>query len=238
MQRGLRVASSEIRDPLNGRDTDSSMTLLDIGLQIILVSVSGVLSPGPLFFANLVLSKNGGFWSGIKIAIGHTIVELPVVILYSIPLIIFTSQSVTFSIINFISLIGGISLIAFGILFVVKIIISKNNKHNYLIDSSRIEKPVIAGMLFTGINPFFFLWWISVGIKLISDSIALLGYPIGIAFLFLVHVWMDYAWLGLTSYFASRGISVLRSQYHKFIILILTIPLFYYGINFTLTAIR
>ena len=237
MQRGLRVASSEIRDPFNGRDTDSSMTLLDIGLQIILVSVSGVLSPGPLFFANLVLSKNGGFWSGIKIAIGHTIVELPVVILYSIPLIIFTSQSVTFSIINFISLIGGISLIVFGILFVVKII-SKNNKHNYIIESSKIEKPVIAGMLFTGINPFFFLWWISVGIKLISDSIALLGYPIGIAFLFLVHVWMDYAWLGLTSYFASRGISVLRSQYHKFIILILTIPLFYYGINFTLTAIR
>ena len=213
------------------------MTLLDIGLQIILVSVSGVLSPGPLFFANLVLSKNGGFWSGIKIAIGHTIVELPVVILYSIPLIIFTSQSVTFSIINFISFIGGISLISFGILFVVKII-SKNNKHNYIIESSRIEKPVIAGMLFTGINPFFFLWWISVGIKLISDSIALLGYPIGIAFLFLVHVWMDYAWLGLTSYFASRGISVFRSQYHKFIILILTIPLFYYGINFTLTAIR
>jgi len=236
MQRGLRVASSEIRDPFNGRDTDSDMTLLDIGLQIILVSVSGVLSPGPLFFANLVLSKNGGFWSGIKIAIGHTIVELPVVILYSIPLIIFTSQSVTFSI-NFISFIGGISLISFGILFVVKII-SKNNKHNYIIESSRIEKPVIAGMLFTGINPFFFLWWISVGIKLISDSIALLGYPIGIAFLFLVHVWMDYAWLGLTSYFASRGISVLRSQYHKFIILILTIPLFYYGINFTLTAIR
>jgi len=112
------------------------MTLLDIGLQIILVSVSGVLSPGPLFFANLVLSKNGGFWSGIKIAIGHTIVELPVVILYSIPLIIFTSQSVTFSI-NFISFIGGISLISFGILFVVKII-SKNNKHNYIIESSRI----------------------------------------------------------------------------------------------------
>jgi len=213
------------------------MTLLDIGLQIILISVSGVLSPGPLFFANLVLSKNGGFWSGIKVAIGHTIVELPVVILYSIPLIIFSSQSVTFSIINFISLIGGISLIVFGILFVVKII-SKNNKHNYIIESSKIEKPVIAGILFTGINPFFFLWWLSVGIKLISDSIALVGYPIGIAFLFLVHVWMDYAWLGLTSYFASKGISVLRSQYHKFIILILTIPLFYYGINFTLTAIR
>jgi hypothetical protein len=77
-----------------------------------------------------------------------------------------------------------------------------------------------------------------VGIKLISDSIELLGYPFGIAFLFLVHVWMDYAWLGLSSYFASRGIKVIRSYYHNIIILLLTIPLFYYGISFTLSAFR
>ena len=213
------------------------MTLLDMGLQIIFVSVSGVISPGPLFFANLVLSKNGGFWSGIKIAIGHSIVELPVIILYSIPLIVLSSPIVTSSIIKFISFIGGISLIAFGILYVVKTL-SKNNNSNYIVKSSRIQNPILAGILFTGVNPFFFLWWISVGIKLISDSIELLGYPFGIAFLFLVHVWMDYAWLGLSSYFASRGVKVIRSYYHNFIILLLTIPLFYYGINFTLSAFR
>ena len=213
------------------------MTLLDMGLQIIFVSVSGVISPGPLFFANLVLSKNGGFWSGIKIAIGHSIVELPVIILYSIPLIVLSSPNVTSSTIKFISFIGGISLIAFGIIYVVKTV-SKINNSNYIVKSSRIQRPILAGILFTGVNPFFFLWWISVGIKLISDSIELLGYPLGIAFLFLVHVWMDYAWLGLSSYIASRGIKVIRSYYHNFIILLLTIPLFYYGINFTLSAIR
>ena len=213
------------------------MTLLDMGLQIIFVSVSGVISPGPLFFANLVLSKNGGFWSGIKIAIGHSIVELPVIILYSIPLIVLSSPIVTSSIIKFISFIGGISLIAFGILYVVKTL-SKNNNSNYIVKSSRIQNPILAGILFTGVNPFFFLWWISVGIKLISDSIELLGYPFGIAFLFLVHVWMDYAWLGLSSYFASRGVKVIRSYYHNFIILLLTIPLFYYGITFTLSVFR
>ena len=213
------------------------MTLLDMGLQIIFVSVSGVISPGPLFFANLVLSKNGGFWSGIKIAIGHSIVELPVIILYSIPLIVLSSPIVTSSIIKFISFIGGISLIAFGILYVVKTL-SKNNNSNYIVKSSRIQNPILAGILFTGVNPFFFLWWISVGIKLISDSIELLGYPFGIAFLFLVHVWMDYAWLGLSSYFASRGVKVIRSYYHNFIILLLTIPLFYYGFSFTISAFR
>jgi threonine/homoserine/homoserine lactone efflux protein len=213
------------------------MTLLDMGLQIIFVSVSGVISPGPLFFANLVLSKNGGFWSGIKIAIGHSIVELPVIILYSIPLIVLSSPNLTSSIIKFISFIGGISLIVFGILYVVKTV-SKNKNSNYIVKSSRIQKPILAGIIFTGVNPFFFLWWITVGIKLISDSIELLGYPFGIAFLFLAHVWMDYAWLGLSSYFAARGIKVIQSYYHNIIILLLTIPLFYYGINFTLSAFR
>lgn len=213
------------------------MTLLDMGLQIIFVSVSGVISPGPLFFANLVLSKNGGFWSGIKIAIGHSIVELPVIILYSIPLIVLSSPNVTSSIIKFISFIGGISLIAFGILYVVKTF-NKNDKHTSLVESYGIQNPLLVGILFTGINPFFFLWWISVGVKLISDSIAFLGYPLGIFFLFFVHIWMDYAWLGLSSYFASKGIKLVRQHYHKSLILLLTIPLFYYGINFTLTAIK
>ena len=150
------------------------MILLDMGLQIILVSVSGVLTPGPLFFANLALSKYGGFWSGIKIAIGHTIVELPVIILYSIPLIVFSSLNMSFSIFKVISFIGGISLIAFGILYVVRNI-SKIDNRPYAVKSSRIENPVLVGIFFTGLNPFFFLWRISVGFKLISDSIGLLG---------------------------------------------------------------
>ena len=116
--------------------------------------------------------------------------------------------------------------------------ISKIDNRPRAVKSSRIENPVLVGIFFTGLNPFFFLWWISVGIKLISDSIALLGYPFGIAFLFFVHIWMDYAWLGLTSYFASRGIKLIRSKYHKLITILLTAPLFYYGLDFTLVAIR
>ncbi|HEX7818153.1 MAG TPA: LysE family transporter [Nitrososphaeraceae archaeon] len=213
------------------------MILLDMGLQIILVSVSGVLTPGPLFFANLALSKYGGFWSGIKIAIGHTIVELPVIILYSIPLIAFSTLNISFSMFKVISFIGGISMIAFGILYVVRNT-SKIENHPYAVRSSRIENPVLVGIFFTGLNPFFFLWWISIGIKLISDSIELLGYPFGIVFLFFVHIWMDYAWLGLTSYFASRGIKVIQSKYHKLITILLTAPLFYYGLDFILVGIR
>ncbi len=213
------------------------MILLDMGLQIILVSASGVLTPGPLFFVNLALSKYGGFWSGIKIAIGHTIVELPLIILYSLPFIVLTFPSTIFSMLKVISIIGGVSLIVFGIFYVVRTL-SKNNNLTATTKPCRIENPILAGILFTGVNPFFFMWWISIGVKLISDSLQLLGYPLGLVFLFFVHIWMDYAWLGLSSYFTSRGIKIVGSQYHKFIIILLTLPLFYYGINFILVGIR
>jgi threonine/homoserine/homoserine lactone efflux protein len=213
------------------------MILLDMGLQIILVSASGVLTPGPLFFVNLALSKYGGFWSGIKIAIGHTIVELPLIILYSLPFIVLTFPSTIFSMLKVISIIGGVSLIVFGIFYVVRTI-CKNDNLTATAKPCRIENPILVGILFTGVNPFFFLWWISIGVKLISDSLQLLGYPLGIVFLFFVHIWMDYAWLGLSSYFTSRGIKIVGSQYHRFIIILLTLPLFYYGINFILAGIR
>lgn len=91
MKRDLQAGSSDTKTQFSGEGLIGiNMILLDMGLQIVLVSASGVLTPGPLFFANIALSKYGGFWSGIKIAIGHTMVELPVIILYSLPLIAFT----------------------------------------------------------------------------------------------------------------------------------------------------
>ena len=210
-----------------------SMTLVEMGLQIILVSVSGVFSPGPLLFANLALSKYGGFWSGIKIAVGHTIIELPLIILLSLPFVVLFPINLTFSTTKIITFIAGAFLIVFGILYVVRTIRTRGSP-NSAINTSRIENPYLAGIMFTSLNPFFIVWWTTVGVKLISDSISLLGHPAGIAFLFFAHIWMDYAWLGLSSYLASRGFNIIRSEYHKYITILLTVPLFYYGIYFIL----
>jgi threonine/homoserine/homoserine lactone efflux protein len=210
-----------------------SMTLVEMGLQIILVSVSGVFSPGPLLFANLALSKYGGFWSGIKIAVGHTIIELPLIILLSLPFVVLFPINLTFSTTKIITFIAGAFLIVFGILYVVRTIRTRGSP-NSPINTSRIENPYLAGIMFTSLNPFFIIWWTTVGVKLIADSISLLGHPAGIAFLFFAHIWMDYAWLGLSSYLASRGFNIIRSEYHKYITILLTVPLFYYGIYFIL----
>jgi len=49
--------------------------------EVVLVSAPGVLSPGPLFFANIIYGSKMGITAGIKIAYGHTMVELPLIII-------------------------------------------------------------------------------------------------------------------------------------------------------------
>lgn len=52
MKRVLLAVSLGTKNQLNGK-WGSSMTFVEMGLQIILVSVSGVFPTGPLLFANL-----------------------------------------------------------------------------------------------------------------------------------------------------------------------------------------
>ena len=58
--------------------------VLEFAILVIVISASGVMSPGPLFATNVVYGLKEGTRAGIKIAIGHTIVELPLVIMLGI----------------------------------------------------------------------------------------------------------------------------------------------------------
>jgi threonine/homoserine/homoserine lactone efflux protein len=93
-----------------------------------------------------------------------------------------------------------------------------------------------VGIALTALNPFFILWWFTVGLKLIADSAAF-GVTTGIAILFVLHIWMDYAWLASTAYLASKGASVLRSKYYPILLSGLTVVLIYYGVSFVSQAV-
>jgi len=58
--------------------------LAEFAVAVIVISISGVMSPGPLFAANVAYGLREGTKAGLKMAYGHTIVELPLVILLGI----------------------------------------------------------------------------------------------------------------------------------------------------------
>ncbi|MGI0049724.1 MAG: LysE family transporter [Nitrososphaera sp.] len=207
------------------------MSVLDFGVEVIAISASGVLAPGPLFFTNLLYGTRQGARAGLKVAYGHTAVELPLIVLLAAGL--FTSAAAT-QYAGTIGLVGGAGIIGFAALQIANVIRKKDVAAAPAMASRK--SPFVAGIALSALNPFFLVWWLTVGLKLIADS-ATFGLAAGIVILFGLHIWMDYAWLAGTAYLASKGSSVIKSKYYPLLLLALAAVLLYYGVYFTLTSI-
>ena len=208
------------------------MNVLDFAGEVVLLSASGVLSPGPLFLMNLVYGAKQGYKAGLKIASGHAIIELPLIIILAISFFQLTNTTVITYNLNALGLVGGISIIIFAIIQIINTTRNKsqfdNSNNNYRV-SFIADKPILLGIIFSALNPFFIAWWLTVGLTLISDSISLFGVVTGSVLLFSFHIWMDYIWLILTSYLISKGVSVIKTRYYYFLFTGLNIILTFYG---------
>lgn len=78
---------------------------------VIIISASGVMAPGPLFAANVSYGLREGARSGIKMAVGHTIVEFPLLVLLGIGVISLQAFPEFTAII---SILGAITLFVFA----------------------------------------------------------------------------------------------------------------------------
>lgn len=202
----------------------TKVDVLSFGAEVVAVSASGVLAPGPLFFANVLYGTRRGAISGIKVAHGHALVEIAVIVaiaagLFSAPAFVETYSAP-------IAVLGGVAVIGFAGLQVYSVLRKDRREQK-----GQSRSPFAVGIALTAFNPFFLVWWLTVGIKLVADSSAF-GPVAGTGLLFGMHVWMDYAWLAATAYLASKGSSVLGSKYYKILMLGLAGVLAYYGAQF------
>ena len=135
-----------------------------------------------------------------------------------------------------VSSIGGIAIIVFALIQIISITKGKGDKQNAYVTVSDKKGPILLGVIFSALNPFFLIWWLTVGLKLITDSIHYFGFVIGILFLFSFHIWMDYAWLVITSHLIYRGISVLKTKLYSALLISINTILAFYGIYIILNV--
>jgi len=202
--------------------------IIEFAILVIIISASGVMSPGPLFAANITYGLREGVKSGIKIAIGHSIVELPLVILLGIGVF---SLEIFPEFRTIISIFGAITLFVFAGIQ-IKTILKKNNN----ISIKPKQGPIVTGILLSALNPFFIVWWLTIGFKLISDAMLIWAFA-GILIVFLFHIWMDFAWLGITAFLASKSRKIISNRNYKIMILLLSLTLIYFGITFLMDVI-
>ena len=202
--------------------------IIEFAILVIIISASGVMSPGPLFAANITYGLREGVKSGIKIAIGHSIVELPLVILLGIGVF---SLEIFPEFRTIISIFGAITLFVFAGIQ-IKTILRKNKN----ISIKPKQGPIVTGILLSALNPFFIVWWLTIGFKLISDAMLIWAFA-GILIVFVFHIWMDFAWLGITAFLASKSRKIISNRNYKIMILVLSLTLIYFGITFLMDAI-
>ena len=208
------------------------MDALSFAVTVVLVTVSGALAPGPLFFTTISHGTKLGARGGLAFAIGHTLFEFPLIILLALGLDTIVRipevQAVT-------GVVGGAALIAFGILQIRDCYASTPDKpksHGLM-----FRHPILVGLGFTGLNPFFVVWWFTAGLELIRLSLLFIGF-LGIVFMYICHVWMDYIWLIVVAHFSRLGVNVVGVKWYRIAMAFFGAVLIYFGFTFLLSAIR
>lgn len=161
--------------------------------QAVLISLSGALSPGPMT-AVAIGKGNESPHAGALIAVGHGIVEFPLMIGIFWGIASFLSGTMVKVVI---AILGGLMLIFMGVTLLrgVKSGEMKGSAHN--------ASPVVAGIILAAGNPYFLIWWATVGAALIVSATEY-GFLVFIAFMF-CHWMCDFVWYYLLSYLSFRG---------------------------------
>jgi threonine/homoserine/homoserine lactone efflux protein len=129
---------------------------------------------------------------------------------------------------------GGIALLVFGAMQIRDSLASKFGEPKSGGVASR--NLLLIGLAFTGLNPFFIIWWLTVGAQLIFISLEFASLA-GVVVMYACHVWMDYAWLTAVAHFAKMGTSVIGLKWYRLLMAVFGAVLVYFGLIFLISSV-
>ena len=202
------------------------MPLFTFLLGAVLISLSGVLAPGPIT-AVTVGKGNESPHAGALVALGHGIVEIPlmVCILFGLGYLLDVAY------VNAgIALVGGLFLLvmAFGMFRSIKRLDVSSAPYKY--------SPMTSGILLTIGNPYFLVWWATVGATLISRSVSF-GLVAFVVFA-LLHWVCDLLWCYFLSTVSFKGGRFFGKRFQKTVFAICGGMLLFFGGKFILDAVK
>jgi len=164
---------------------------------VVFISLSGVMMPGPLFAVTIEKAAKHKT-AGLLIAVGHGIVEFPLMFLIYYGLTQFVTSDGLQAVQIIVGLIGGLLMMYMGVRTFRN---RKKIREKY--ESSKRDS-LIAGIWTTAANAGFILWWMTIGTALIiiAKSFGLLEFSVfGV-----VHWLCDFLWYTLIAFviFKSR----------------------------------
>lgn len=204
-------------------------TLLDVLVflvSVVIISLSGVMMPGPVTAVTIAKGRRDGN-AGALIAFGHGIIEIPLMVLIYLGFAQLFSNEIVRRSVGF---IGGLMLGFMGV--------QMFRSRDYIAGEEKDVKlsSVFSGVITTGANPYFFLWWATVGSALVINS-ALFGLT-GFLLFALVHWLCDFFWDLFVSRAVYRSRSFWSLRVHRIVFSICASILIFFGIWFVSSALQ
>ncbi|PKQ15820.1 MAG: lysine transporter LysE [Actinobacteria bacterium HGW-Actinobacteria-7] len=215
---------------MNAGDLSAALAL---GAAAFVVGLSGAMSPGPYLTVTITRTVQRGWFSAGLMLVGHALLEGALLVGFAFGLQHFLQQPLVTTVM---ALAGGAVLLwmGYGLLSgvwsgdIVRDLEVAEHADGRAAPSH--AGSIVQGIVVSLSNPYWTLWWATIGLKLASDGLAI-G-PVGVAAFFLGHQLADWSWYALVIAAASRGKELLTPGLYRSVMGVLAVLLVYIGARF------
>ena len=200
--------------------------MLPILLSVVVISLSGVMAPGPMFAVTLAKSYRSP-WAGTWIALGHAVIEVPLILLIYFGFAPFFQNS---------AVQLGLSIVGGGMICWLGIAMFRARTEVVHQGKDLPYNAFVAGILTSGFNPFFLVWWATIGSMLIMRF---LDFGTTGLMVFIVAHWLvDLVWLSLVSNLVYRTRSLWGRKFHEWLFIACSLLLIGFGGWFIVSGVQ
>lgn len=194
-----------------------SLDLISFAAMVALISLSGVMAPGPLFAATISAGKNNPK-AGFIISAGHAAVEIPLIaFLFLFGSFLGDAER------KILAFVGGAVLLYFAYMEL------RSEVHG------RVFRNFFTGAVMSALNPYFLLWWATIGLSLATKAVDF-GI-VGLLVFIVVHEACDFGWLGFVGYSSGKGAAIWGDKAVRTLKIISSGLLAVFGLYFIVSAL-
>lgn len=204
---------------------------LRIGFGAFLIAFTGAMAPGPLLTVAVTDTLRRGRLSAMLLLVGHALLEALLLVGFALGLQSLLRQPLAAS---GLAIVGGAFLVWMG-----STLIRDALRGKLTLDVAPDERPaelnpIAKGALVSLSNPYWTMWWVTVGVKLAADALSI-GW-LGVAAFFIGHELADFTWYALVIHAVHSGRRFVSDRIYAWTVGVLAAFLVYMGVTFVASA--
>ena len=196
------------------------------------IGLTGAMSPGPYLTVTIARTITDGRRSALLMLVGHAILEALLLVGFAFGLQRFLAEPIVNRVM---AVVGGAVLLWMGGTLLYGAVRGTITADLHAAEDTSRLGPVARGALVSLSNPWWTLWWATIGVTLAAQGLAF-G-PVGVAAFFVGHQLADVVWYSAVIFAVSAGRHLLSDGVYRFIMAGLACVLLFIGGRFLLAGV-